>query len=79
MQNLKVQLTGLIDAFATAKASNNEMLISMSATALIDFLEGVEVVSIGSQEQSGNSDDGSQVDATENNITGAGESFPASS
>ena len=45
MPDLKQQLTELIDAFATAKATGNELLARQSAASLVQFLEGVTVTS----------------------------------
>lgn len=44
MPDLKQQLTVLIDAFAVARSTGNEMLIKQSATALVEFLESVQVI-----------------------------------
>jgi hypothetical protein len=43
MPDLKQQLTELIDAYATAKATGNQLLTQSAATGLIQFLDGVEV------------------------------------
>lgn len=40
---LKQQLTELIEAYATAKATGNQLLIQSAAGGLLQFLEGVEV------------------------------------
>jgi hypothetical protein len=40
---LKQQLTELIDAFASAKASGNQTLIQYAAAVLTQFLSGIEV------------------------------------
>jgi hypothetical protein len=44
MPDLKQQLTELVDAFATAKATGNQLLTQNAAAALIAFLEGVEII-----------------------------------
>ena len=54
MPELKQQLTELIDAFAVARATGHETLIKQSATALVEFLESVQVTrpqADGSEEQ----------------------------
>lgn len=43
MPNLKQELTELIEAFAVARQSGNQRLIQSSATALVGFLEQVEI------------------------------------
>lgn len=43
MPDLKHQLSELIDAFATAKATGNQLLTQSAATSLIQFLEGCEI------------------------------------
>lgn len=43
MPDLKKQLTELIDAYAIAKSTGNELLTRQSAAALVQFLEGVDV------------------------------------
>ena len=43
MPDFKQQLTELIDAFATAKATGNQLLTESAARMLVQFLEGVEV------------------------------------
>lgn len=40
---LKQQLTELIEAYATAKATGNQLLTQSAAGNLLQFLEGVEV------------------------------------
>lgn len=40
----KKQLVELIEAYATARASNNEILVKMSATTLQDFINRYELV-----------------------------------
>lgn len=40
---LKEQLVGLIEAYAVARASNNEILVKMSATTLQDFVNRLEL------------------------------------
>lgn len=53
MPDIKKQLTELIDAFATAKATGNQLLMQQSAASLVQFLEGVEVTPLeddGSEE-----------------------------
>lgn len=46
MPDLKKQLTELIDAYATAKGTGNELLMRQSAGALVQFLEGVAVSAV---------------------------------
>lgn len=43
MNDLKKQLTDYIEAFAVAKSTGNNLLVQQSATALVQFLEGVDV------------------------------------
>jgi hypothetical protein len=40
----KQQLIELIEAYATARATNNEILVKMSATTLQDFLNRYDLV-----------------------------------
>jgi hypothetical protein len=43
MPDLKQQLTELIDAFATAKATGNQILTQSAAAGLVQFLEDCEI------------------------------------
>lgn len=43
MPELKQQLTELVEAYAIAKSTGNQLLAQSAATSLIQFLEGVEV------------------------------------
>lgn len=44
MPEPKQYLTELIEAFAVAKSTGNSLLMQQSATALVQFLEGVDVI-----------------------------------
>jgi hypothetical protein len=44
MPDLKQQLTELVDAFATAKATGNQLLTQSAASALVEFLEGIQII-----------------------------------
>lgn len=55
MPDLKQELTMLIDAFGTARATAHETLIKQSAAALVGFLETVQIIPVetdGSQSES---------------------------
>lgn len=43
MPDLKKHLTDLIEAFAAARASGNQLLIQQSGATLIQFLESVDL------------------------------------
>lgn len=43
MPDFKPQLMELIDAFATAKATGNQLLTENTARMVVQFLEGVEI------------------------------------
>lgn len=43
MPDPKQQLAELIEAFAVARATGNALLIQQSATALVEFLESVQI------------------------------------
>ena len=45
MPDLKQQLTELIDAYAIARSTGNELLTKQAAGALVQFLEGVTLTS----------------------------------
>jgi hypothetical protein len=53
MADLKQQLTELIDAYAIAKATGNQLLTQSAATALVQFLEGVQLASTQPEETDG--------------------------
>jgi hypothetical protein len=44
MSELKQKLTELIEAFAVAKSTGNQLLTQSAAGGLIQFLEGVEII-----------------------------------
>lgn len=44
MPELKQQLTELIDAYAIARGSGSQLLAHNAASALLQFLEGIDVV-----------------------------------
>lgn len=65
MSSLKQELTNLIDAFAVARTTNHQTLINQSATALVEFLESVEITEVtrhGNEKQDGGDADGAQVE-----------------
>jgi hypothetical protein len=43
MPDFKQQLTELIDAFATAKATGNQLLTESAARMLVQFIDGVDI------------------------------------
>lgn len=43
MPDLKQQLTELIEAFAVARGTSNAVLIKLAVTALVEFLESVQI------------------------------------
>ena len=43
MLELKRQLSELIEAYAVARATGNETLIRSSASAVVQFLESIEI------------------------------------
>lgn len=51
MTDLKQQLTELIDAYATAKGTGNQLLMQQSAAALVQFLEGVALAPVAPTEE----------------------------
>lgn len=53
MPDFKQQLSELIDAFATAKATGNQLLVESAARMLVQFLEGVEITSKPASEEDG--------------------------
>jgi hypothetical protein len=53
MPDLKQQLTELIDAFATARSTGNQLLTQQSAQALVQFLEGVSITLVKLEENDG--------------------------
>lgn len=50
MPELKQKLTELIEAYAVAKSTGNQLLAQGAAASLIQFLEGVDVTPIEQQE-----------------------------
>jgi len=44
MSELKQKLTELIEAFAVARSTGNQLLSQSAAGGLIQFLEGVEII-----------------------------------
>lgn len=59
MSELKQKLTELIEAFAVARATGNQLLTQSAAGGLIQFLEGVEIIKF-EPEASPKETDGSQ-------------------
>ncbi len=47
----KQKLAEMIEAYATAKGSNNEMLIRMAIANLQSFLQSVDVVPVAAPEE----------------------------
>lgn len=56
MPDLKQQLTELIDAFATARSTGNQLLAQQSAQALVQFLEGVNITQAKPEVNDGDED-----------------------
>jgi hypothetical protein len=50
---LRTQLSTLIEAYGTARATGNELLVQGAAATLIEFLEGVEMRKIEAEETDG--------------------------
>ncbi len=51
MTDLKQQLTELIDAYAIARSTGNELLTKQAAAALVQFLEGVALAPVAPTEE----------------------------